>query len=116
MAEQRRFKRSGTPKRMLRKFCVRCVGSSYQVNDCGGNKMLGEQGDKDNQCWFYPYRNKKGRPAIHLFRKMCLECMGGSHKLVRDCFSTKCSIHEFRFGTNPHRARSGDDNSEETDV
>ena len=34
-------------------------------------------------------------------RKFCLECMGGSSKIVTDCPSTKCKFYHFRFGKNP---------------
>jgi len=112
----RRFKKSRTPKACVRRFCVQCVGSPYEVETCGGDKMFGDQGDKNNQCWFYPYRNKKGRPSVKLIRKMCLECMGGSPKLVSECTSTDCPLFPFRFGKNPNRTRGPRSSSEGTDV
>lgn len=102
----RRFKKSRTPKTRARGFCVQCVGSPYEVDTCGGHAMLG-QGDKNGVCFFYPYRNGKGRPSVKLIRKMCLECMGGSYKLVAECPSSDCPLFEYRFGTNPNRAGVG---------
>ncbi len=66
------------------------------------------QGDENGQCWFYPYRMGKGRPSVKLIRKMCLECMGGSYKLVSQCGERDCPLYYFRFGTNPNRARRED--------
>lgn len=31
-------------------------------------------------------------------RSQCLECMGGSYALVRDCGSESCPLHAFRMG------------------
>ncbi len=94
-----------TPLKAIRKFCIRCVGNAASVNKCGGDKMLG-QGDPKGQCWFYPYRMGRGRPSVKIIRKNCLECMGGSRKLVADCGPFgDCPLHIFRFGTNPNRIR-----------
>ncbi|MCF7855431.1 MAG: restriction endonuclease [Candidatus Pacebacteria bacterium] len=41
------------------------------------------------------YPHPSPRKAI---RKMCLECMGGSAKLVATCFSEKCPLWHHRFG------------------
>ena len=63
------------------------------------------QGDENGQCWLYLYRMGRGRPSIKTIRKHCLECMGGSYKLVSQCGERDCPLHEFRFGTNPNRIR-----------
>lgn len=105
-----------TPKEAVRKFCTKCVGNnSLQVRNCGGSKMLA-QGDDNGQCFFYPYRNGKGRPSVKLIRKFCLECMGGIRKLVRMCGNRNCPLHQYRFGTNPKRTGIGREKSEEEGV
>jgi len=93
-----------TPLKAIRKHCVACVGSPFEVFRCGGNKCLGGQGDENGVCYFFPYRLGKGRPSVKVIRKFCLECMGGSYKDVAECLSPKCYLYEFRFGKNPNRA------------
>lgn len=95
-----------TPKESVRKFCVSCVDSVYQTEHCGGDKMIG-QGNGKGECYFYPFRNGKGRPSVKLIRRFCVECMQGSPKLVSECPSTNCSLFKFRFGRNPNRAGIG---------
>ena len=92
-----------TPGQAIRKFCVRCVGTAFEVSNCGGDKML--HGGNKGQCWLYPYRKGTGRPSVKTIRKNCLECMGGSYQLVKDCPSWDCPVFPFRFGTNPNRGR-----------
>jgi hypothetical protein len=95
-----------TPLRAIRKICVDCVGSAYDVAGCGGGKCLDGQGDETGKCYFYLYRMGKGRPSVKLIRKFCLECMGDSRQLVRECESD-CALHPYRFGRNPKRAGMG---------
>ena len=92
-----------TPLGAIRKVCVACVGSPYDVPDCGGNKCLGVQGDENEVCYLFPFRLGRGRPSVKLIRKFCLECMCGSSKLVAECGST-CPLHPYRFGKSPARA------------
>lgn len=40
-------------------------------------------------------------------RAKCIDCCAGQLKEVRLCQITDCSLHPFRFGTNPLRKRSG---------
>ena len=89
-----------TPLQAIRKVCVVCVGSVYEVKDCGGDNCLGAQGDENGVCYLSPYRLGKGRPSVKLIRKFCLECMGGSSKLVAECKSD-CPLQPYRFGKNP---------------
>ena len=91
-----------TPKQAVRRQCVICVGSAYEVENCGGDQMIG-QGDEKNVCYFWPYRNGDGRPSVKVIRKFCLECMGGNRRFVAECTTTSCAVHPFRFGTNPNR-------------
>lgn len=90
-----------TPLRAIRRFCVECVGSPYEINDCGGDKCLDGQGDENGVCYFYGHRMGRGRPSVKLIRKMCLECMEGSSRLVAEC-RADCELHRFRFGKNPN--------------
>jgi hypothetical protein len=94
---------STTPLRAIRRFCVACVGSPCDVPSCGGDQCLHDQGDQKGVCHFYKYRNgrKVGKPSVKLIRKICLECMEDSSKLVAECKSD-CHLHRFRFGTNPN--------------
>jgi hypothetical protein len=94
-----------TPLKAIRKFCIQCVGTAGEVKKCGGDKMLG-QGDPNGQCWFYPYRMGRGRPSVKTIRKHCLECTGGSRKLVAQCIDFDCPVYIFRFGRNPNRCRN----------
>ena len=95
-----------TPLKAIRKICVACVGSPYDVAGCGGDKCLGGQGDENGLCYFYRYRMGRGRPSVKTIRKFCLECMGDSSQLVRECGSD-CSLHQYRFAKNPKRAGMG---------
>lgn len=91
------------PGQAIRKQCVECVGNEPGgVKNCGGHAMYGDQGDKNGQCWFYPYRMGRGRPSVKTIRNFCLECMGGSYKLVENCSTFHCPLYVFRFGTNPN--------------
>jgi len=74
-----------TPLQAIRKVCVGCVGCVYEVKDCGGDKCLGAQGDENGVCYFFSFRLGKGRPSVKTIRKFCLECMGGSNKLIAEC-------------------------------
>jgi hypothetical protein len=38
------------------------------------------------------------RTPLRACRKQCLDCMGNSSDLVRDCSTTHCKIWEFRLG------------------
>lgn len=93
-----------TPGRAIRAFCVNCVGGVVgDVKNCGG------QGENPlfDYCHFYPYRMGRGRPSVKIIRKNCLQCMGGSSKLVRECTTTYCNCHPYRMGKNPALAGKG---------
>lgn len=113
MAPEHHFSRSHpiTPKKAVLKFCRACVGKRMTKN-CGGNKvtnMLERRGSTwvlvTGVCQFYAYRTGEGRPKVREIRSMCLYCMGGSYKEVRECDNTNCPLHPFRMGTNPNRKR-----------
>ena len=88
-----------TPGQAIRKFCLQCVGSPYEVKTCGGDKLL-----TGGVCNFYKYRMGKGRPSVKIIRQECLFCMGGSRKLVAECGLHNCPLHPFRMGKNPNYA------------
>lgn len=96
-----------TPLKAIRKICVVCAGGPNGVKDCGGDKCEGGQGDHGGACYFHPYRKGKGRPSVKLIRQFCLECMGGSKRLVAECQSENCPLHQYRLGKNPKRAGVG---------
>jgi hypothetical protein len=58
------------------------------------------------------YKPKKHKSPIKAIREKCIECMGGRgagqnyNKLINECASSECPIHEFRFGTNPHNKKT----------
>ena len=93
-----------TPLEAIRKVCVACVGSPYDVADCCGDECLDGQGDENGVCYFYPFRMGRGRPSVKLIRKFCLECMGGSSRLVAECGSEDCLLRQYRFGRHPKLA------------
>lgn len=93
---------SRTPLEAIRKFCVICVGSPYDVESCGGDKFQNGGSDSKGVCHFYKYRMGSGRPSVKLIRKTCLWCMGDSQDFVRDCWTPDCALHPYRMGTNPN--------------
>ena len=56
------------------------------------------------------YQPKKVKNPVKAIREMCIECMGGRgvgqncSKLISECPSVDCALHDFRFGKNPFRA------------
>jgi len=92
-----------TPGRAIRAQCLTCVGSAKDVPNCGGH---GENPLFD-YCHFFPYRMGRGRPSVKIIRKFCLQCMGDSPSLVRECKTTNCNCYSYRFGTNPSLAGKG---------
>jgi hypothetical protein len=90
------------PLDVIRKYCLMCAGSSLEVHNCGGDQLLGQKTNK-RQCFFYRYRNGTGKPNAGIIKKHCLQCMGGSWKLVEECVSVKCPVFDFRFGRYPQK-------------
>jgi hypothetical protein len=85
-----------TPGRAIHQICMDCVGSSFAIKDCQGDKLYA------GPCKLFSYRMGKGRPSVKLIRKYCLWCMGGSPKLVKDCHSgLTCPLFAYRLGRNP---------------
>lgn len=70
---------------VIAKNCELCSGSKKGVMMC-----------KVSECTI---RQALGISAIQqmvIIRKHCLECMGGSRRLVKWCSSTKCPLHPYR--------------------
>lgn len=42
---------------------------------------------------------------VKAIREFCLECCGDSPSGVKECTSANCSLHPFRLGRNPYRAK-----------
>lgn len=42
---------------------------------------------------------------LKVIRAKCIDCSGGSAAEVRECPVTRCALHPYRMGTNPHRAK-----------
>ena len=93
-----------TPGEAKRKLCVQCIGgaqfNSRENDSCEGDKA------KTGPCPIYPYRNGK-RMSVKMFRKFCLNCMGGSYDAISECTTEDCLAFEYRFGKNPSCAGRG---------
>lgn len=104
-----------TPGKAIRKHCVDCVDSPFKVAKCGGDKMIGGQGDENGVCYYFPHRLGKGRPSVKIIRKFCLECQGGDKTKkvqprevldgVKFCPLKNCYSYPFRMGKNPNVTR-----------
>lgn len=92
-----------TPGRAVRLHCVECVGSVYDVKDCGGHHVL----STGKPCDFFPYRMGKGRVSVKVIRKFCLDCMGNSFDMVKNCPTETCTLWPYRFGRNPDMKGKG---------
>ena len=93
------------PKQTAHKWCHYCVQSRNEkdVEDCTGHTVYAT----GKPCPFYEYRMGNKRISVKVFRKFCLECMGGLSNMVADCEQENCSIYSYRFGKNPARAGIG---------
>ena len=83
-----------TPLMTVRAYCLQCTGG-VSPECCDANDP------QYHVCPFYQYRKGKGRPSVKIFRKFCLNCMGGYSDLVRDCGTTDCLCYPYRMGSNP---------------
>jgi len=94
-----------TPKATLHEYCHYCIQSRQdsRIDDCGGHLVHAT----GKPCPFYEYRTGLRRPPLKALRQFCLECMGGSPSLVRECRSERCPIHPYRLGSNPSRTGIG---------
>jgi hypothetical protein len=72
------------------------------VKECTGDLVFATS----KPCPFYEYRMGDKRIPVRVFRRFCLECMGGRQDFVSEC-ETSCPIHPYRFGKNPARKGQG---------
>jgi len=96
--------RTLTPRMAVQTFCRKCIQgkTAAALEACGGYLVLAT----GRPCPLYPYRLGR-RPPVRVLRELCLECMGGSPSLVRECDTECCVLHPYRMGKNPARARVG---------
>ena len=93
-----------TPGRAIRIFCLGCTGGVYgEVESCDGDGT----DPAYHACPFHPYRMGRGRPSVRITRKFCLQCMGETPSLVRECETIDCPCHLYRMGKNPARIGKG---------
>ena len=94
-----------SPKQTVHNWCHYCVQSraDADVENCTGYIVYAT----GQPCPFYPYRMADKRISVKVFRKFCLECMGGSARMVEECEKENCPIYPYRFGKNPARAGVG---------
>jgi hypothetical protein len=88
-----------SPSRTIRAHCHYCVQSrsDSETENCTGYIVFAT----GKPCPFYEYRLGNKRPSIKIMRQFCLDCMGGSKEVVKECTTGDCLIHPFRFGKNP---------------
>ena len=85
-----------TPGQAIRKFCLKCAGSSNEVATCQGDQLL------STPCPLFKYRKGRGRPSVKIIRKHCLHCCNDSYREVSECPDLGCTLYVYRFGTNPN--------------
>ena len=85
-----------TPTLAVRRHCVECVGSSSEVNICGGQRLLAT----NQPCPLFQYRHGERRVPLKVIRQECLACCGSPHT-VAQCPSVRCNLHPYRLGKNP---------------
>ncbi len=89
------------PRETIRACCQECLGlrqwNAHAVKDCqGDNAHCGP-------CPLFSYRFGGKRVSVKVFRRFCLQCMGGDRRAVGECQTRTCPLHPYRFGTNPLR-------------
>jgi len=90
-----------TPLRAIRRMCLHCVETVYEVRHCQGDTSI------DGPCPLFERRSGHRPPqALHTpvkaIRAKCVSCMGGHYTEVRECPSeTTCPLWAYRLGTNP---------------
>jgi len=90
----------GRPGDAARAICIECLG----LKKFNAEAIRGCQGDQAfiGPCPIFPNR-LGGRISVKAIRAYCLQSMGGSKKLVRECDRVECSAHKYRMGKNPER-------------
>jgi hypothetical protein len=87
-----------TPKETVHAWCHYCIHTKLdsEVRQCKGHLVYAT----GQPCPFFQHRTGK-RPSMKAFRQFCLQCMGGSSLLVKECHMGNCPMHLYRFGKNP---------------
>lgn len=97
-----------TPSGAAKAQCRECLSldrfNREEIENCKGDTCHA------GPCPLFPYRLGK-RPPVKVFRAFCLQCMGGSAPLVRECETVICPAHPYRLGRNPARAGMGNPNA-----
>jgi hypothetical protein len=109
----------GTPLKALRAHCVECCNGNFaEVRTCsatacplwlfrlGRNPTVAERAGIAGRPVYPIERTLAGTSGLKAIRRRCLDCSGGSDAGVRSCAFSSCSLHAFRFGTNPNIVRS----------
>jgi len=93
-----------TPKETVKAYCRTCLGlkqwEAEAVRNCQGDQAM------CGSCFLFPYRLGR-RISVKVFRKVCLQCMGGNRQSVKECPAPTCPAYPYRFGTNPARKAAG---------
>ena len=93
-----------TPGIAIRAFCISCCGGvSGEVKTCDGDGT----DPAYHPCPFHRYRMGRGRPSVKIIRKLCIQCMGESPSLVRECETIDCPCYPYRMAKNPARIGKG---------
>ena len=91
-----------SPREAIKAHCLHCTGNNRkEVQTCDGTDP------SYRVCVFHPYRMGLKRPSVKIMRKFCLQCMGESLVMVKECETKNCIVHPFRFGKNPARIGKG---------
>jgi len=97
-----------TPNQAIRALCVECVGGEDEpthradVRACTATPTA-----HGHRCPLWHHRLGRGHGGARALRRNCLACMGGNRELVENCTDHDCPAHEYRFGHNPTKARTG---------
>jgi len=94
-----------TPNESVKAVCRNCLGNRILteelIKNCEGNSI---------GCVLYPYRFGK-RVSVKILQRYCYhDCMACNmnRNYVRDCTTSDCAAHPYRFGRNPARKGMGD--------
>ena len=89
------------PKKVIEASCLHCNGGiKEEVEKCIPDP-------KFHVCAAHGYLLGQEKASPKMIRKLCLQCMGGSRALVRECKTADCFRHPYRMGKNPLRKGIG---------
>jgi hypothetical protein len=106
-----------TPLRAARKHCLECCdGSANEVRLCsamscalwpyrfGKRPTAADKATVTGQAIYPVERELSGTSGLRAIRKRCVDCSGNRDPDVRACAFNDCTLHPFRFGSNPFLA------------